>query len=82
MKKTKKKCFCDTLGYIHVWHDAIWSNECGGEFSYGYGYSFIGEKYKFIFIYSDGITLFTKLDKEHLKHLKKTFLKCKNYGLF
>jgi hypothetical protein len=43
--------------------------------------SFIGEKDKFVVIYLDEITMFSKSDKEHYHHFKKVFLKCKNFGL-
>jgi hypothetical protein len=43
--------------------------------------AFIGEKDKFVVIYLDDITTFSKSDKEHCYHLKKVFLKCKRFGL-
>jgi hypothetical protein len=35
--------------------------------------AFVGEKYKFMVIYLDDITIFSKLDDEHLQHLKQIF---------
>ena len=43
--------------------------------------AFVGEKDKFVVIYLDDITVFSKLDDEHLKHLEPTFLKCRKFGL-
>jgi hypothetical protein len=43
--------------------------------------SFIGEKEKFMVIYLDDITVFSKSDKEHYHHLKRVFLKCRKFGL-
>ena len=43
--------------------------------------AFIGEKDKFVVIYLDDITVFSKSDKEHWHHWKKVFLKCKRFGL-
>ena len=40
--------------------------------------AFVGERDKFVVIYLDDITVFSQSDYEHLK---KTFLKCKKYGL-
>jgi hypothetical protein len=42
---------------------------------------FIGEKDKFVVIYLDDITVFSRSDKEHCHHLKKVFLKCRRFGL-
>jgi ribonuclease HI len=43
--------------------------------------AFIGEKDKFVVIYLDDITVFSKTDKEHRYHLKKVFQKCQRFGL-
>ena len=43
--------------------------------------AFIGEKDKFVLIYLDEITVFSKSNKEHFHHLKKVFLKCRRFGL-
>jgi hypothetical protein len=42
---------------------------------------FIGEKDKFVVIYLDDITMFSKFDQEHCQHLRKVFLKCRKYGM-
>jgi hypothetical protein len=43
--------------------------------------SFIGERDKFVVIYLDDLTIFSKLDEDHLIHLKQTFEKCRKFGL-
>jgi hypothetical protein len=43
--------------------------------------AFIGEKDKFVVIYLDDITVFSKTDIEHLCHLKRVFLKCRRFCL-
>jgi hypothetical protein len=43
--------------------------------------SFIGERDKFMVIFLDDITVFSKSDKEHREHLKRVFLKCRKFGL-
>ena len=35
----------------------------------------------FIVIYLDDIIVYSKIDEEHLVHLRKVFEKCRNYGL-
>ena len=43
--------------------------------------AFIGQKYHFVVIYLDDITVFSRSDKEHRCHLRKVFLKCREFGL-
>jgi hypothetical protein len=43
--------------------------------------AFIGEKDKFVVIYLDDITVFSRSDREHCEHLKRVFLKCRKFGL-
>lgn len=42
---------------------------------------FVGEKDKFVVVYLEDITIFSKTDEEHLLHLKLTFERCRRYGL-
>jgi hypothetical protein len=53
----------------------------GATFQRAMDIAFIGEKDKFVVIYLDDITIFSRSDKEHCHHLKKVFLKCKRFGL-
>jgi hypothetical protein len=41
----------------------------------------VGEKDKFMVIYLDDITIFSKSDEEHLQHLEQVFKKCRRYGI-
>jgi hypothetical protein len=43
--------------------------------------AFIGEKDKFVTVYLDDITVFSRYDKEHCCHLRKVLLKCRRFGL-
>jgi hypothetical protein len=43
--------------------------------------AFIGEKYQFVVIYLDDITVFSRSDMEQCCHLRKVFLKCWKFGL-
>jgi hypothetical protein len=53
----------------------------GAMFQCAMDIAFIGEKDKFVVIYLDDITVFSKFDKEHRHHLRKVFLKCRNFGI-
>ena len=43
--------------------------------------AFVGEKNKFLVVYLDDIIVFSKNDDEHTEHLRRTFEKCRRYGL-
>ena len=43
--------------------------------------AFAKEKDRFLVIYLDDITVFSKSYNDHLKNLKKFFLKCRKYGI-
>jgi hypothetical protein len=53
----------------------------GATFQRAMDIAFIGEKDKFVLIYLDVLTMFSHSHKEHLQHLRKTFLKCRRYEL-
>jgi hypothetical protein len=53
----------------------------GSTFQRAMHISFIGERDKFVVIYLDDLTIFSKSDEDHLIHLKQTFEKCQNFGL-
>ena len=53
----------------------------GATFQRAMDIAFIREKEKFVVIYLDDITVFSRTDKEHCCHLKKVFLKCRRFGL-
>jgi ribonuclease HI len=53
----------------------------GATFQRAMDIAFIGEKDKFVVIYLDDITVFSRSDKEHCYHLRKVFLKCRRFGL-
>ena len=43
--------------------------------------SFSEEKEKTVVIYLDDITVFSKKEEDHLKHLEKILLKCRRFGI-
>jgi hypothetical protein len=53
----------------------------GATFQRAMDIAFIGEKDKFVVIYLDDITIFSKSDVEHRRHLRKVFLKCRKFGI-
>jgi hypothetical protein len=53
----------------------------GATFQRAMDIAFVGEKDKFVLIYLDDITVFSNSHEHHLQHLKKTFLKCRRYGI-
>jgi hypothetical protein len=53
----------------------------GATFQRTMNIAFIGERDKFVVIYLDDITIFSKSDKENCQHLRKVSLKCRRFGL-
>ena len=43
--------------------------------------AFSEEKDRVVVIYLDDITMFSKTHQDHLKHLKRVFLKCRYFGI-
>ena len=43
--------------------------------------AFLEELGLFIIIYLDDVTTFSKIDEEHLEHLRKVFKKCRKFGI-
>ena len=53
----------------------------GATFQRAMDITFVGERDKFIVIYLDDLMVFSKIDEEHLVHLRQTFEKCRKFGL-
>ena len=53
----------------------------GATFQRAMDIMFVGEKDKFILVYLDDITVYSRSDQDHLQHLKKLFLKCRSFGI-
>jgi hypothetical protein len=53
----------------------------GATFQRAMDIAFVGEKDRFVLIYLDDITVFSYSHEDHLQHLRKTFLKCRKYGI-
>ena len=43
--------------------------------------SFADERDRFVVIYMDDITIYSRFDKEHIRHLGRVFFKCRKYGI-
>ena len=43
--------------------------------------AFAKEMDTLVVIYLDDITLFSRIEKEHLKHMEKVLLKCRRFGI-
>jgi hypothetical protein len=53
----------------------------GDTFQREMGIAFMREKDKFVLIYLNDITFFSYNHEDHLQHLRKSFLKCRKYGI-
>ena len=43
--------------------------------------AFVGLKDKFVLIYLDDLTIYSNSYEEHLQHLRRVFLKCRQFGI-
>jgi hypothetical protein len=43
--------------------------------------TFMEESGKFIVVYLDDVTVFSRFDDEHLRHLRRVFEKCRRFGI-
>ena len=53
----------------------------GATFQRAMDIAFAKEIHEFLFIYLDDIIVFSKIDNEHLDHLRQVFIKCRKYGI-
>ena len=53
----------------------------GATFQRAMDIAFLEEKDKFVVIYLDDITVYSKTDEKHLQHLERVFLKCIKFGI-
>jgi hypothetical protein len=53
----------------------------GATFQRAMDIAFVSERDKFVVIYLDDLTIFSKSDEDHLIHLKQMFEKCHKFGL-
>jgi hypothetical protein len=82
VKKTKKKQHSPHHGgHLCTKKIPFGMMNAGATFQRAMDVAFVGEKDKFMVIYLDDITIFSKSDDEHLQHLEKIFRKCRRYGI-
>ena len=53
----------------------------GATFQRAMDIAFTDEKDKFVVIYMDEITVYSRWDKDHIRHLERVFIKCRKYGI-
>ena len=53
----------------------------GATFQRAMDIAFVGENENFVVIYQDDITVFSRSNEDHLKHLRQVFTKCRKFGL-
>jgi len=53
----------------------------GATFQRAMDISFVDELGRFIFIYLDDVTVYSKSDDEHLQHLRRVFEKCRKFEI-
>jgi hypothetical protein len=53
----------------------------GATFQRAMDIAFVEESGKFIVVYLDDVTVFSRSDDEHLRHLRRVFEKCRRFGI-
>ena len=53
----------------------------GATFQRAMDIAFLEEKDNYVVIYLDDIIVFSKIDPDHLQHLRKVFLMCRKFGI-
>ena len=53
----------------------------GAMFQRSMDIAFAEEKEKFVVIYMDDITVYSRRAKDHIRHLETVFIKCRRYGI-
>ena len=53
----------------------------GATFQRAMDIEFVGLKEKFVLIYLDDLTVYSNNHEENLQHLRKVFLKCRQFGI-
>ena len=69
------------MRYFHVLQDAILSHECRSHLQREMDIAFSEEKDKMVVEYLDDITVFSRREEDHLKHLERILLKCRRFGI-
>ena len=80
-KDQEKKTFTTPWGTFMCAKMPFGLMNVGATFQWAMTIAFLEEKDKYVVIYLDDITMFSKLDPDHLQHLKKVFLKCIKFGI-
>ena len=71
----KKTAFTTPWGtFMYAWMPFGLINT-GATFQRAMDITFVGEQYKFVVVYLNDITVFSKDDVEHIEHLHRTFEK-------
>ena len=53
----------------------------GATFQRAMDIAFVGLKDKFVLIYLDYLIIYSNSHEEHLQHLRRVFLKCRQFGM-
>ena len=77
----------DNISFTTPWGTFMYAKipfclmNAGATFQRAMEIAFAEEKYKFVVVYMDDITMYSRYDGDHTKHLEKVFLKCRKYGI-
>ena len=59
----------------------FWLMNAGATFQCAMDIAFVEEKEKFVVVYMDDITVYSRWDKYHVRNLERVFIKCRKYNI-
>jgi hypothetical protein len=77
----EKTTFKTTLGTFMYDKMPFGLINAGATFQRAMDIAFVVEKDRLIVIYLDDMTVFSKTNEDHIKHIRQTFVKCRKFGL-
>ena len=69
------------MGHLYVFQMPFGLMNAGATFQRAMDIAFFEEKDKFVVVYLDDITVYSKSDEKHCEHLERIFLKCMKFGI-
>ena len=81
LKDQEKTAFTTPWGTFMYGKMPFILENAGATFQHAMDIAFADEIDKFVVIYMDDITVYSRFVKDHIRHLERVFIKCRKYGI-